>query len=123
MSNAVLQGSTVVNIIEGSAPGLALVANDGTAQIGGTWDGSQFLPAPAVVPEIISPRQFRQSLTHCGFRADIDAAIGQADQDTKDWYAVATQFERHHPKVISTALALGYTSDQLDEVWLYGAGI
>lgn len=27
-------------------PGRILIVNDGTAQIGGTWDGNQFLPPP-----------------------------------------------------------------------------
>lgn len=78
-------------------------------------------PAPVVVPEIISPRQFRQSLTHFGFRPNVETAIGAADQDTKDWYQFATQFERNHPKVLAMAQAMGYTSVQIDQVWTYGA--
>ena len=88
-------------------------------------DGTYSLPAPtpAPVPESISPRQLRQSLTHFGFRAAVESAIGAADQDTKDWYQFATEFQRHHPLVISMAASLGYTTAQLDDVWTYGAGI
>jgi hypothetical protein len=84
------------------------------------------LPAAPVVPyvpEVISPRQFRQSLTHFDFRSNVEAAVAASDQDTKDWYAVATQFERHHPLVISMAQALGYSAAQIDEVWTYGAAL
>lgn len=79
--------------------------------------------APPPVPQSISPRQFRQSLTHSGFRADVDSAIAASDQDTKDWYEFATAFERTHPTVASIAESLGYTSDQIDAVWSYGASI
>jgi hypothetical protein len=123
MANAVIVNSLVVNIIEGSAPGMQLVPDDGSAQIGGAWDGTSFHPAPPFVPEVISPRQFRQSLTYCGFRSNVESAVAASDQDTKDWYAVATQFERHHPKVVSMAQALGYTDAQVDQVWVYGSGI
>lgn len=78
-------------------------------------------PAP-VVPESISPRQFRQALTHFGFRQQVDAAVAaSADQDLKDWYEWSTDFQRHHPEVLAMAAALGFTSDQLDQVWIYGA--
>lgn len=79
--------------------------------------------APPPVPDTISPRQFRQSLSHSGFRATVEAAIAAADQDTKDWYSYATAFERNHPKVLSMAQALGYTPAQIDAVWTHGASI
>lgn len=79
--------------------------------------------ALVLVPEVISPRQFRQSLTHFGFRSSVETTISGTDQDTKDWYEFATQFERHHPKVIAMAQVMGFTSDQMDEVWTYGAAL
>lgn len=78
-------------------------------------------PAPAI-PESISPRQFRQALTHFGFRQQVDAAVSTStDQNLKDWYEWSTEFQRHHPEVLGMASALGFTSDQLDQVWIYGA--
>jgi hypothetical protein len=77
-----------------------------------------------VVPVAISPRQFRQSLTHYGFRQQVDSAVSaSSDQDLKDWYQFATEFERNHPEVLAMATALGFTSGQLDQVWTYGASI
>lgn len=74
------------------------------------------------VPASISPRQFRQSLTHCGFRTQVEAAIAvSTDQDLKDWYQFASDFQRNHPEVIGMAAALDFTDDQLDQVWIYGA--
>lgn len=80
--------------------------------------------AQPVVPESISPRQFRQALTKFGFRAQVDAAVsGSADQDLKDWYEFTSDVQRHHPKVLGVAAAMGFTSDQLDQVWIYGAAL
>jgi hypothetical protein len=77
----------------------------------------------APVPQSISPRQFRQSLNHFGYRAAIEAAVAAADQDIKDWYEFAASFERTHAVVLSMAQSLGYTSDQLDAVWTFGGSI
>jgi hypothetical protein len=80
-------------------------------------------PALAPVPETISPRQFRQALTHFGFRANVETVVSQADQDTKDWYEYATDFQRNHQKTLSMAQAMGYTSQQMDQVWVHGAAL
>lgn len=104
------------------------------AKVGGVWkqqfevqamtDAEKAAAQAALVPQSISPRQFRQSLSHFpGFRTAVESAVAGADQDTKDWYAYATSFERSHPVVIAMAQALNYTPTQIDQVWTYGAGI
>lgn len=76
------------------------------------------------VPESISPRQFRQSLNHFGFRQQVDNGVAAStDQNLKDWYEFTSDFQRHHPEVLSMAQQLGFTSDQLDQVWIYGAAL
>ena len=124
MRAAVLQNSVVVNVLEVASIGPGQI--DGTgANIGDTWNGAAFVKPvlPVVVPQVISPRQFRQALTKYLFRTSVENAVAASDQDTKDWYAYATQFERTHPLVLSMATQLGYTATQLDEVWTYGASI
>lgn len=122
---AIIQGGVAVNIVEADASFAAahgLVAAS-QASIGDLWNGATFskpVTAPAV-PQSITPRQFRQSLTHFGFRSAIESAIAAADQDTKDWYQFATSFERASPVVATMAQALGFTSTQVDAVWLYAA--
>jgi len=76
-----------------------------------------------VVPESISPRQFRQALTASGLRSAIESAIAGSDQDTKDWYEFSTSFERHHPVVVAMVASLGYTEQQADAVWTLGASL
>jgi hypothetical protein len=97
------------------------VTRSATTQEAAAFDALKQAPQP--FPEAISPRQFRQALTHFDYRTNVENAVAASDQDTKDWYAYATQFERHHPKVLSMAQQLGYTSDQIDAVWTYGASL
>ena len=81
---------------------------------------SETEPAPLVLPLVIppvSPRQIRQALTRAGLRSTVEAAIAAGDQDTKDWWEFATQFERQHVRVIAMGVALGQTDAQLDTLW------
>jgi hypothetical protein len=64
----------VVNIIEAAEgfvmEGATLVPDDGTARIGGVWDGAAFLPPanePVPVPRVISRRQLLIALAAAGF--------------------------------------------------------
>ncbi len=54
MRYAVIENNIVTNIIEatGALPGLEMVMDDGSAIIGGSWDGQQFI-APKPVPPTI----------------------------------------------------------------------
>jgi hypothetical protein len=76
--------------------------------------------APPLVSQSISPRQIRQSLTHFGLRDSVESAVQAGDQDLKDWWEYATEFERSHPKVAQMGQALGVTDAQLDALWVYG---
>lgn len=79
--------------------------------------------APPPVPESIMASQFLRSLNYHGMRSQVDTYVAGSDQDTKDWYARAQQFERHHQKVLSAMSALSITDAQADAVWTYGASI
>jgi hypothetical protein len=69
------------------------------------------------VPKSVSPRQIRQALTRAGLRTSVEAAVAAGDQDTKDWYEFATQFERSSPIVAALGAALSVTDVQLDALW------
>lgn len=71
----------------------------------------------AAIPASVSPRQIRQALTRAGLRASVETAVAAGDQDTKDWYEFATQFERTSPIVAALGLALSVTPLQLDDLW------
>lgn len=74
--------------------------------------------AKSKVPAQVSPRQIRQALTAANLRAQVEAAVSAGDQDLKDWWEFATQFERNHPMVIGMADGLGVTEQQLDDLFL-----
>jgi hypothetical protein len=71
----------------------------------------------AAIPASVSPRQIRQALTRAGLRTSVEAAVAAGDQDTKDWYEFATQFERSSPIVAALGAALSVTDAQLDDLW------
>ena len=75
------------------------------------------------VPASVSPRQIRQALTRSSLRAPVESAIAASDQDTKDWYAYATEFQRDNPHVAAMGAALGVTSDQLDQLWILAGSL
>ena len=56
MRYAIIENSTVTNIAEASSPlDSNWVADDGTAQIGGTWDGQAFhAPPPPPIAALLS---------------------------------------------------------------------
>lgn len=79
------------------------------------------IPAIIPVPTSVSPRQIRQALTRANLRTTVETAISSGDQDTKDWYEFATEFERSHHKVEMLAEVLNVSSEQLDALWILAA--
>ena len=80
------------------------------------------------VPYSVSPRQIRQALSKIPYqtttlRAAVEVAIASSDQDTKDWYAYATEFQRDNPHVAAMGAALSVTSDQLDQLWILAGSL
>lgn len=79
---------------------------------------------PAAAPlQSVSPRQIRQALTRVGLRATVEGAIAAGDQDTKDWWEFATQFERQHPMVVTMGQGLKQTDAQMDALWQLAASL
>ena len=74
------------------------------------------LQAPAS-PASISPRQIRQVLTAAGLRASVESMVAAGDQDLKDWWMFSTAFEREHPVLVSMALALGLSAEQVEDLF------
>lgn len=85
-------------------------------------DGTNVLPYVDVTPIVnVSPRQIRQALTRAGLRSQVESAISAGDQDTKDWYEFATEFDRSNPRVVAMGVALGVSTQQLDDLWKLAA--
>lgn len=80
-------------------------------------------PQQAEVIAPVSPRQLRQALTRTGLRSAVEAAVAAADQDTRDWWEFATEFDRQHPALVGMAAQLGYTPEQVDQVFALAASL
>lgn len=71
----------------------------------------------AAIPVSVSPRQIRQALTRASLRTAVESAVAAGDQDLKDWWEFATEFQRTNQHVVDMAAALGVTERQLDDLW------
>lgn len=75
-------------------------------------------PEPAPAPIVVSPAQIRIALTRIGLRADVEAYVAASpDQDVKDMWQFATQFERDNLMIIGAAEALGKSSAEIDALF------
>jgi hypothetical protein len=81
-------------------------------------------PTPTVVIEDVTPRQIRQALILSGVSmASIDAALATLPEPNKslaqaEW-EYSNMFERSRPLVTSVGQMLGWTSAQLDALWIF----
>lgn len=82
------------------------------------------LPPPTPVFEDVTPRQMRQALILSGVTMQqIEDALDALPESTKslakvEWeYSLA--FQRNRPLVAQVAQLLGWTSEQLDNLWAF----
>jgi len=83
-------------------------------------------PSPLQTIPDISPRQLRLALILSNVSlAQIESALDQLEEPTKSLAKIeweyATTFERNKPLVQQVGLMLGWTSEQLDNLWLFGS--
>lgn len=120
---AIIKNGVVSNIVVASAEfaqsiGATLVI--GNVNIGDSWNGIEFIPAPLPiepVPTFVYPRQMRLALTRVGLRTAVETHVAASGQDLKDWWEFSNEFYRDNLHVIETANALGVNSSQLDDLW------
>jgi len=76
--------------------------------------------AANVVPQpvVVSPRQIRQALTASSLRGAVETAVTAGDQDLKDWWEYATQFEENHPQVVAMAATLNVPEYALHDLFV-----
>lgn len=73
-------------------------------------------PAPPVVvqPIVVTAWQIRKALTQLGLRAAVEAYVAAADQDTKDGWEYAADFEQGNSMIETAAAAIGKTPGDVD---------
>ncbi len=86
------------------------------------------LPSPSDTLKDVTPRQIRQALVLYGISlTDIDNALNGLPEPTKslakiEWeYSIS--FQRNRDLVNQVGALLGWTSQQLDDLWKYAAGL
>jgi hypothetical protein len=75
-------------------------------------------PTPVTPSIVVSPRQIRQALTAAGLRTQVESAISSGNQDMKDWWEFATQFEEDHSLVVAMAKSLNVSKVDLHDLFL-----
>jgi len=75
------------------------------------------------VPTVISPLQGRLALKRANLLDAVEAALVQANGETKIWWEYATLWHRTHPLLNALATALGLSSEQVDELFIVAGAI
>lgn len=88
-----------------------------------TSEEREEVSAPEDIPDV-TPRQIRQALILSGITLQqIDDALATLPEPTKSLAMVewehSISFQRSRPLVASVGQMLGWTSEQLDNLWLY----
>ena len=75
-------------------------------------------PKPAPVPTEVSPKQIRLALNSVGLRQMVEDAVAASDQATKDSWNWATYFLRTDSMLTSFCAAIGWTEEQIDQLFI-----
>ena len=74
-------------------------------------------PFPNPVPEVVRSAALRYVLNARNLRSAVEAAVAAADQNAKDAWEFEVNIRRDHPLVAGFASALGFSGDQVDDIF------
>lgn len=74
-------------------------------------------PISVSIPDV-TPRQIRVALNELGLRDEVEAAVAQSDQTTKDAWEFSTLFVRDYPLTVALGQVLNKSSDELDALFI-----
>lgn len=72
---------------------------------------------PNIVPQSVTPLQFRKALNQMNMREMIEDYVKTLDADSKDAWEYATVIERNNPIITSAAEALNKTVAEVDDLF------
>ena len=124
VAKAWVENGVVVNLTNASEllPGDI----DGTgAAIGDLWDGEQFTkPAEVIsVPEQVEMAQARLALLQAGLLSAVEAAIPNMGQAAQIEWEYRSYVRRDNVLVNEVKTLLGWTDQQMDELFVLAAGL
>jgi hypothetical protein len=76
-----------------------------------------FSETPNVVPQFVTPLQFRRALNQLDIRDDVETYVNTLSQDEKDAWEYATEFQRNNQIIANAAIALNKTSEEVDDLF------
>lgn len=79
--------------------------------------------APGYVPRVVSMAQARVALRRAGLIDAVQSAVEAAGGETFDAWEYATQVSRASALVADLSIALGLTTQQVDELFITAEGI
>jgi hypothetical protein len=128
--------NTVINIVDAlpgfGVPDATLVVDDGTARIGGHWNGATFLPPPEAPPAIPAEVSRGQALIalflHAGVTDEMIAARIAAIPDQTERYTAHVRFQeqrwrRDSPFIAWGAGQFGLSAAMVDGLFVAAAGL
>lgn len=91
------------------------------------WDGVQWGPVPAVVPERVTMRQARLALLGAELLDDVESALsaleGPQGQAARIEWEYSQEVHRGKPFVQMLGAAIGLTEEQIDQLFITASGI
>jgi len=91
-------------------------------------ENNLLIQPPAIVPQVITPTQAKRALLRYGL--DETAILAMLNQlptenflraDAIIMWKDSKEFQRNNPTVLMMAQAMGWTSEQLDQLWILGS--
>ena len=79
------------------------------------------IPPPPVVPQSVTPLQARRALLAAGLLDDVEAYVALQDQAVRLAWDYALEVRRDNAIIVAAAAALGWSAQQLDQLFIQAA--
>ena len=103
-----------------------LVRDDGkelVVAIGEEDEASVMFFGPPPVPESVTPLQMRKALRHLGLKTTVDAYVATLDEEAAEEWEYALAIERTNPQIGKAVTAMGWTTEQTDDLFRLAASM
>jgi hypothetical protein len=82
-----------------------------------------FGPTIAPVPASVTPLQMRKALRHLGLKATVDAYVATLDEEAAEEWEYALAIERTNQQIGKAVTAMGWTTEQTDDLFHLAASM